>query len=74
MQAERHPQVLRRSPQRLIARMVVTFFLRRILRDHGPGKAHLGGTFELVNAFLHIVQVDHGNTLEPVGVGTTKLG
>ena len=73
VKAKGHSQVLGRSPQGFVLRLIVAPFLRRIDGDHSSHIAHLGATLQLLYTLLHIIHVDHCDTLEPIRNRATEF-
>jgi hypothetical protein len=48
--------------------------LKGVLGDHGAAEAEAGGALKLPDALPDVVQVDHRDALEPVGIGAAELG
>jgi len=74
VQAERHGEGLRGRPERLVLGLIVAPVLERVLRDHRSGEASPRGPLQLFRALLDIVQVDHGDALEPARVRAAEVG
>jgi hypothetical protein len=54
--------------------LVVAPVLGRILGDHRAGEAQAGGTLQLIDPVLDVVQVDHRDALQAGGIGAAELG
>ena len=74
VQGEGKVERLRRGPEGLVLRLVVASLLGRVFRDHRPGKAHLGGALQLLDAVGDVVEVDHGDAFEPRRIRAAELG
>ena len=54
--------------------MVVAPVFERILGDHRAGQAQPGGSLQLLDAVLDVVQVDHRDAFEAGGIGAAEIG
>ena len=48
--------------------------LQRPQRDEPPCQAPLRRPLEFRNGVLHVIDIQHGNALEPLGVRVTEVG
>ena len=66
-------EVLGRRPEELVLGGVIGPLLR-IHTDHGPNHPHIGASLQLLHAHPHIVGVEHGYALQPMGIRLAELG
>ena len=63
------------GPERLVEGSVVGLVASGIDGNHGAAEADFDGTLEFGDArFDVVVEENHGDALEPVGVGVAELG
>ncbi len=74
VQAYRQAERSRGRPERLVLGLIVAPVLQGIFGDHRAGEAEAGGAFQLADAVLDVVEVDHGDALQPGGIGAAELG
>ena len=74
VQAQREAQILGRGPQRLVLGGIVAMLLQRVDRDHCTAQPQLGAAFQLSDTLRDIVNIQHGDTLDPLREGLAELG
>ena len=73
VQTDRHVQVLRRGPERVVGRVAVRLAVGGKRGEHDALEAQLGDALQLRNAFLRIDQRDVGRAVQAVGSVTAEV-
>ena len=74
MQQQRQPEILGGPPQAIIDRMAIGLVRQWRDRDEGPDEPQFLAALELLAALVDIVDIEHADALEALGIGLAEIG
>ena len=74
MQQERVIEVLRRRPEMVVDGIAIRFVRPRRDRNEGADQAHLDAALKLFRGSIGVVDIEHGDALEPARMRLAEIG